>query len=118
VQIDADHVLQRLHDIDTLDVADILDGDGNPLPLKSWPAAWRTSISGIDLETVLKIGPGGDVAATKTLVRKLKLPDKLRNLEMIGRHTQVKAWKDEGVETLGKGILELLADVRSERGVK
>lgn len=91
-QIDASYVLTRLKEIDELDVIDILNDDLDGFKrLSEWPKSWRTSISGIDIQTVIS---GGDEPIEK-LVRKIKWPDKTKNLELIGRHVNVKAWEKE-----------------------
>jgi phage terminase small subunit len=92
VAIDADYVLRRLVEIDALDVADILDDEGNPLPISVWPKSWRTSISGIDIQRMTKAG--GDSEALGSAVMKIKWPDKAKNLDQIGRHIKVGAWKE------------------------
>lgn len=87
-QVDADYVLHRLHAIDQLDILDIVDDAGNLRPLSQWPKAWRQSITGLDLQEIMK----GDV---ETVVRKIKWPDKLKTLELIGKHVSVKAFEAE-----------------------
>ncbi|HET8792077.1 MAG TPA: terminase small subunit [Modicisalibacter sp.] len=84
-QIDADYVLHRLTEIDQLDVADILDDAGNMLAIRQWPKAWRTSITGLDMQEMM----AGDVMS---VVRKIKWPDKLKNIELLGKHVSVKAF--------------------------
>jgi len=92
VKIDAEYVLRRLKQIDELDIIDIFTDDMSEFrPLKEWPKEWRTSISGIDLQTIIS---GGDEPIEK-LVKKIKWPDKVKNLEMIGKHVNVKAWDKE-----------------------
>lgn len=93
VQMDADRVLQRLGEIDEMDVADILDDDGRVLPIKQWPKAWRQTISGIDVTEMAE--GSGDVRQVIGLLKKIRWPDKLKNLEMIGRHVSVQAWKEQ-----------------------
>lgn len=88
VQEDATYVLKRLIEIDSLDVVDILDDSGSMKAIKDWPKAWRTSISGLDINEMTV----GDIS---TVVKKIKWPDKLRNLELLGRHVDVKAWDGE-----------------------
>lgn len=88
VEIDADYVLRRLGEIDSLDVADILEDDGTLLPISKWPKPFRTLVSAID---VAEISAGGNVLG---LLKKIKLPDKVRNLELIGKHVDVQAFKD------------------------
>lgn len=87
-QVDADYVLHRLHDIDQLDIADILDDTGNMLAVSKWPKAWRQSITGLDLQEIMS----GDAAS---VVRKIKWPDKLKTLELMGKHVNVKAFEAE-----------------------
>ncbi len=103
-QIDADYVLHRLHEIDQLDIADILDSTGNVLPVKQWPKAWRTSVSGLDVQEMMS----GDI---QSIVRKVKWPDKLRNLELIGKHVSVRAFDEDknggGAEDLAQALSDL-----------
>lgn len=102
-QVDADYVLHRLHTIDQLDVADILDDAGNILPVKQWPRAWRQSITAADLHEMQT----GDVM---TVVRKIKWPDKLKTLELIGKHVSVKAFevdKGSGADDMAAALSQI-----------
>lgn len=100
-QTDAAYVLRRLREIDELDIIDIMNGDLDSFrPLKEWPKVWRTSINGLDIQTVIS---GGDESVEK-LVRKIKWPDKTKNLELIGRHVGVKAWDKEEVKETPQDI--------------
>lgn len=90
VAVDAKYVLKRLKQIDELDVLDILDNTGNVKAIRDWPKEWRTSISGLDVQDMLS----GD---TESIIKKIKWPDKLRNLELLGKHVDVKAWGDESI---------------------
>lgn len=86
VAASADYVLQRLIEIDSLDVADIVDDEGNVLPIKDWTADWRKSIAAIDVS---------EVKTANALVKKIRLPDKLKNLELIGKHIDVSAFREQ-----------------------
>ena len=91
VLIDAEYVLRRLKEIDELDIIDIMTDDLDGFrPLSEWPKSWRTSISGIDMQTIIS---GGDEPIEK-FIKKIKWPDKVKNLEMIGKHVSVKAWEE------------------------
>lgn len=105
--LSADYVLRRLEDIDRLDVADILDSDGNVLPIGDWPEAWRTSVSSIEVSQVKSAGE------TTSCLKKVKLPDKLRNLELLGKHTDVSAFRSR-MEITGKDGAELIVQVRKD----
>lgn len=103
VQVDADYVLKRLTEIDQLDVLDIVDDSGNMRPLREWPKEWRQSITGIDIQEIMS----GDV---ETVVRKIKWPDKLKNLELIGKHVDVRAFEEErerGTEDLAEALTKM-----------
>ncbi|WP_338882670.1 terminase small subunit [Xenorhabdus sp. TH1] len=88
VDINADYVLQRLVDIDKMDVLDILTDGGELKPVKDWPKVWRITLSGLE---VLEVG-SQDTAA---LLKKIKWPDKVKNLELIGKHVSVQAFKEQ-----------------------
>tara|TARA_R110002049_G_scaffold127881_4_gene285050 strand:- start:1849 stop:2412 length:564 start_codon:yes stop_codon:yes gene_type:complete len=87
-KVDADYVLNRLVQIDEMDIIDILDNEGNPLPIRDWPQAWRRTISGIDVQELMQ----GDVLS---VIKKIKWPDKVKNLELIGKHIEVQAFKEQ-----------------------
>lgn len=88
VSVDAKYVLDRLLEIDQLDVIDILDNTGNVKAIRDWPKSWRTSISGLDVQDMLSDD-------TDSIIKKIKWPDKLRNIELLGRHVTIKAWEKE-----------------------
>lgn len=85
LKIDADFVLKRHLEIDSLDVADLFDDEGNLLSIKEWPHAWRRSVSAIDVQAI----KAGDI---ETVIKKLKMPDKLKNLELIGKYKTIDAY--------------------------
>ena len=84
--IDAAYVLRRLVEIDEMDVLDILLANGELKPIKDWPKVWRTTLSGMDVTEM-----AGDAAG---LLKKIKWPDKVKNLELLGKHVTVQAFKD------------------------
>lgn len=88
-QVDADYVLQRLVAIDQMDVIDIMNDAGDLKPVREWPEIWRSALSGLDIVAMA----GSD--DTTTLLKKIRWPDKLKNLELLGRHTNVQAFKDK-----------------------
>lgn len=91
VRIDSKYVLRRLKEIDELDIIDIITDDMSCFkPLKDWPKSWRISISSVDMRRILSKDSN-----MNTIIEKIKWPDKVKNLEMIGRHVTVKAWDKE-----------------------
>jgi phage terminase small subunit len=109
-QVNADYVLQRLVQIDQLDVADILDGTGNFLPVLQWPKVWRQTLSGMDVQEMIT----GDV---ESVIRKIKWPDKLRNLELLGKHVTINAFRDQVQVEVTGSLADRMAKAR-ERASK
>ena len=104
-QINADYVLKRLVEIDQLDVLDILDNAGNFKPIMEWPKVWRQTLSGVDLQEIML----GDV---ETVIRKIKWPDKLRNLELLGKHVAVSAFREQVEVSVTHTLSERMAKAR------
>lgn len=95
VTIDAQYVLNRMVEIDQMDVLDILRDDMSLKPVSEWPKSWRQYLSGLDLAEMYESDKDGNREVVGIL-KKIKWPDKVKNLEMLGRHTSVKAFdKDE-----------------------
>ncbi|EPK3464679.1 terminase small subunit [Pseudomonas aeruginosa] len=83
-EVEADYVIRRLREIDEMDVLDILEEDGSFRSIRDWPRAWRQFLSGIEIAELFE-GRGDDRRIAGVL-RKVKWPDKLRNLELLSRH--------------------------------
>jgi len=103
--IDAGYVLRRLTEIDQLDVLDILTEEGDLKPVRDWPKVWRQSISAVDINAIVS----GD---TEAVLKKIKWPDKLRNLELIGKHVDVGAFREQIVVEDASSLAERLAEAR------
>lgn len=103
-RINAEWLLTRLAEESTADIADLYDEQGGLKPVHDWPLVWRQGlVAGLDVE---EIKVEGVVVGT---IRKLKLSDRVKRLELIGRHIDVGAFKDK-VEHSGKVELENLSD--------
>jgi len=99
VGIDAAYVLKRLVEIDQMDVLDILLANGELKPIKDWPKTWRTTLSGMDVTEMAGDDPG--------FLKKIKWPDKVKNLELLGKHVTVQAFK-ENVKTEQSGMVQVV----------
>lgn len=91
LRVSADYVLLRLVEIDQMDVIDILNDDGTLKPIREWPKIWRTTLSGFDLSSTIM---NMDEKSIETILKKIKWPDKVKNLELIGKHVDVNAFKE------------------------
>jgi len=88
---DADFVLKRLVEYADLDIADIFTEDMDGIrPLQEWPKIWRQAVSHIEVNELFEYMDGKREMVG--LLKKIKMPDRLKTLELIGRHTTVKAW--------------------------
>lgn len=93
-KVDAKYVLGRLVEIDQMDFADIFTDDGTALlPVKEWPQTWRRYISGFDFSEIWD--GGGDERRMVGFLKKIKWPDKVKNLELLGKHVSVNAFRDQ-----------------------
>lgn len=91
LRVSADYVLLRLVEIDQMDVLDILNDDGTLKPIREWPKIWRTTLSGFDLSsTIMNMNED----SIETNLKKIKWPDKVKNLELIGKHVDVNAFRE------------------------
>lgn len=90
-EIDATYVLNRLVEIDQMDALDILAGDGSIKPIQEWPKVWRQYLSGFEVAELFE-GSGKDREQIGIL-KKIKWPDKTKNLELLGKHVDVNAFK-------------------------
>lgn len=93
LRVSADYVLLRLVEIDQMDVIDILDDEGGLKPISQWPKVWRTSISAVDINRI-RMAMKDDEEDIESTLQKIKWPDKVKNLELIGKHVDVNAFKE------------------------
>ncbi|MFS7308035.1 terminase small subunit [Rahnella inusitata] len=111
LRVSADYVLLRLVEIDQMDVLDILEDDGGLKPISQWPKIWRTTLSGLDINRIRMAGKNEEDDIESTL-QKIKWPDKVKNLELIGKHVDVMAFK-ERIEVSGTvTIADRMANAR------
>ena len=89
VEINADYVLARLAEIDRMDVLDIMSDDMALKPVSAWPSSWRRYLSGFD---VAEMKDGQDAIG---VLKKIKWPDKVKNLELLGKHVGVGAFTEK-----------------------
>lgn len=114
--VDADYVLKRLTQIDEMNVLDIMNDDMTIKPLSQWPKTWLQTISGIDLMEVAT-----QQQSVTAVLKKIKWPDKTKNLELLGKHVDVLAFKEQvrhdGELTVNNLISELSTRNAESRAV-
>ncbi len=117
LRVSADYVLLRLVEIDQMDVIDILKDDGTLKPIREWPKIWRTTLSGFDLSSTIM---NMDETSIETILKKIKWPDKVKNLELIGKHVDVNAFKERlevsGTVTIADRMAKARRRVKEQAG--
>lgn len=109
LRVSADYVLLRLVEIDQMDVLDILNDDGTLKPIREWPKIWRITLSGFDMSSTIM---NMDETSIETILKKIKWPDKVKNLELIGKHVDVNAFKERLEVSVTVTIADRIAKAR------
>ncbi|HFX6226464.1 TPA: terminase small subunit [Acinetobacter nosocomialis] len=104
VDVNADYVLKRLVEIDQMDVLDIMDDNYAFKPISEWPPIWRQYVSNI--ENIEEFDGHGEDKTQVGWLKKIKWPDKVKNLELLGKHIAIGAFK-ESVEHKHSGKIDL-----------
>ncbi len=106
VDVDADYVLRRLVEIDQMDVLDIMDDKYCLKPIGEWPKVWRQYVSNI--ENTEEFEGYGEDREQSGWLKKIKWPDKVKNLELLGKHIAVGAFKEKIEHDVSDPLKELL----------
>ena len=93
--INSDYILRRLYEIDNLDITDIINNDGDVIPVSQWPETWRKTVNSIEVSS---IKTGEEIIG---YLKKVRWPDKIKNLELLGKHIDVAAFR-ERIEFTGE----------------
>jgi phage terminase small subunit len=100
VEITADTVLRELLRIARVDVGEAFDNDTGALkPLKDMPEDVRRAISGVEVDELW--GGGGRDRIEIGQTRKVKFWDKVKSLELLGKHLKMFVDKMEHSGTDG-----------------
>ncbi|MGM4915892.1 terminase small subunit [Tardiphaga sp. 813_E8_N1_3] len=112
LDVDADYVLQRLFAEAQADLADLYTHAGDLKPVDEWPPIWRTGlVAGLDIEALYD-GYGKDRVQIG-VVKKLRLSDRLRRIELIGKHIRVNAFQDTVQHNGLDGLADRLARAKA-----
>ncbi|EJK1245033.1 terminase small subunit [Salmonella enterica] len=118
LRVSADYVLLRLVEIDQMDVIDILNDDMSIKPVSEWPKVWRQYLTGFELADMFE--GRGDEKELVGILKKIKWPDKVKNLELIGKHVDVNAFKERlevsGTVTIADRMAKARRRVKEQTG--
>lgn len=90
--IDSDFVLQELAAVWNADICDIIDDLGQFKPVSEWTPIWRKMITAADIQELFD-GFGKEREKVGEVV-KVKFIDKLKSLELVGKHVNVNAFQE------------------------
>ena len=109
-QWDAQQVLARLIDEANADIADIYDAAGDLKPVHEWPAVWRRGlVAGIEVEALFE--GTGDKRVHIGYAKKVKLSDRIKRLELIGKHVTIGAFKEKVEHDAADPLKELMQEI-------
>lgn len=101
----AEKVLRRLGEMADADVLEIMDDLGGYKPLKDWPPSWRRMVSECRVEISYERSTDGTQAGKSKSwdesgkIISVKIPDRLKIIESIGRHVAVRAYPTPEVKS-------------------
>lgn len=106
-KIDADKLLVQLDAEAFADMAELYDENMQLRPIKDWPLIWRQGlVAGIEVEELFE-GRGAERVSIG-FVRKVKLADRTRIKELLGKHVGVQAFKEKVEHEAGGSLLDLI----------
>lgn len=111
-KIDADWVLRTLAAEKTADLAAIFDDEHNLRPISDWPMVFRTGLV-VGVESIEEYAGTGKDRVSVGMVRKVKLSDRVRHIELIGKHVDVQAFREQRALTgpNGEALTVLAVDL-------
>lgn len=108
----AQKLLQRLLEESTANIKDLYNDDNTLKPIKEWPDVWcQGLIAGIETEAIT-IGKGKD-KQTIGHTTKLKLANRTKLLELLGKHVDIQAFVDK-LDVSGTITLESIVSTANQ----
>lgn len=104
LELKADDVLRELGRLALSDIGDGFDAQGKLLALKDMPLDFRRAISSIETDEIL--AGRGDSAVSIGVTRKVRLWEKPKALELLGKY--FKMWVERQLVEPGEGWAELV----------
>ncbi|MET3359777.1 MULTISPECIES: terminase small subunit [Bradyrhizobium] len=114
-EVDADWVLRRLADEAEADLAHLYDAKNDLKPIDEWPEIWRQGlVAGVEVEALFE--GSGEERRQLGYIKKIKLSDRLRRLELIGKHVRVNAFQDQVAMSGVEGLADRIARAKLRNG--
>ena len=111
-QIHADWLLSRLAEEALADIADLYDENGGLKPVDQWPLIWRQGlVAAVEVKELFE-GRGESREAIGR-VSQVKLSDRIKRLELIGKHIDVQASREKVEVEVSGSLAERLARAKA-----
>jgi len=111
-QIHADWLLSRLAEEALADIADLYDDNGGLKPVDQWPLIWRQGlVAAVEVKELFE-GRGESREAIGR-VSQVKLSDRIKRLELIGKHIDVQAFREKVEVEVSGSLAERLARAKA-----
>jgi phage terminase small subunit len=111
VGADAEWVLRRLVAEVEADFADLYSADGSIKPIHEWPPIWRQGLVAGIKHQELRDSEGN---RTGEFIVDIKISDRIRRLELIGKHVRVNAFQERVAFSGFDGLAERLSRIPSD----
>lgn len=96
IGLDAEWVLRRLGEQAEADLADLYDERGVLLHPRQWPEVWRKGlVAGVETFMAPSGQTDDEGKPVYAEVRRVKLTDRTRHIELIGKHVRVAAFREQ-----------------------
>lgn len=107
-EINAEWVLKRLANEAEADIADLYDAKtGDLKPIHEWPEIWRQGlVTGVEIDAIYD--GHGENRIQIGHAKKVRFSDRVRRLELIGKHVRVNAFQDQVKVTGFDGLADRL----------
>lgn len=94
IQVDAQYVLDETLRIQKANIQDIVDDHGNIKDVSQWPEVWQRMVNGIEVEEIWSKGKEPEYIGR---VKKVKMMNREKILEMLGKHVNIQAFADKRI---------------------
>lgn len=113
-RVDAKFILLHLAEMAHADIGDIIDELGNYKPIHQWPRIWRQMLNGCDIEELYEFDREAKEKVNTGRVVKLKFVDRMRVIELLGRHIDIRAWQPDQTTINNTNISLQLRDLTTD----
>lgn len=91
-KVDAEYLLAEITRIQKANICDIVDDHGNVKDVSQWPKIWQRMVQSIEVEELWSKGKDPEYLGR---VKRVKMMDRTKILELLGKHVDVSAFAEK-----------------------